>query len=1263
VDNQLPNNRSSLNTETLLLRFYREISVVLLFEFFPVWLPVIDPSRLSSLWIPMWSSEELFQQWEASQHMPSSLVSGFLSRLEPQQIHWGLFPDTNHHIDIWMVSGSLDFISHHLRAHHHSPMVAVVDSHFPKRLRKGQPSGLSSLGQEHCHWYKVRHEVVGGCTGFWGLLCSTIPVGLTTSVLRRTIGDFLDYSLRPTPFDISKPNISSIAFIRSDALLCPFHWDAVVAYATHFSRTGWGIRSLSPGELLKVFDFPARTRTDGLRVEHFNRLVPLSVLESWFRPWSSTLTSIEPERILLPGSPRRILPPVDETWIAPLQRFLPHSWIAGSLVTSKAAKRDDASAPTELWDQRLLLLFPYPLSFYNCLRTLLLRRLRRRLLRSFLLYLRTTYGSVWPTTLLRYRQELTGSRSLGISGRFRHKGGDSNSLSAALAHDVSQGAQVLYSFAGASWWEWDCGSTLVFWRWGPVNLPIARDGFVPYIASPLPKFRRRAPTPPSDKFDLYVEKLRAILTRRYVLSGPVKSLTQYFDVPKCDDIRMVYNGSSCGLNAALWTPNFWLPTPQSATRLLDFNFYSVDIDLGEMFLNYPLHTSLQAVSGIDITPFAVPLGFPPNKPIWLHWVRMWMGARPSPFFAVKYYYLAEEFIRGFHLDRNNIFHWSRIKFNLPGSPNYLPDLPWVMKWNDDAKAIANDLIAFVDDLRISGRTAEEAWQAGRVVASRLQYLGNQDAARKRRPPTLTPGAWAGAIFRVGEKFIRKSVTAEKWNKGRKLVQDLCKSCQLIDESGNLKSLEQDIYGNNASLISYKQLEIVRGFLGHLSMTFEILTPYLKGFHLTLAAHLPQRDQEGWKMSNAEWSQYLSYKFQNQMISEEEYFEYSQESKGHSTTPPTVVTPLPHLLQDLFALHTFFDKMDPPEINVRRSSTRVILYGFGDASGSGFGRSTLGPDGISCTYGVWGKDEENVSSNYREFSNIVSAVEEQGKLGNLKGVQYFLFTDNSTVEAGLHKGNTPSRKLFGLIVKLRAIQLQTDCDLFVSHVSGKRMMAQGTDGISRGNLKEGVASGQSMLSFIPLHLNALERQPNLKAWISEWAGTELEYLSPEDWFTRGHDIDGGELDSLGFWRPIYRSGTFVWLPSPASADVAMEELRKALIKRHTSTHIFICPRLLTYRWKKQLHKAADLVVSIPPGQDGWPLDMFEPLTLGFIFPFLDHPPWQLKSTPKMLSLARTMPGMFDKEGVAAGTILHEFFTRFRTIRTLSPGMVRRLLYFG
>jgi hypothetical protein len=117
----------------------------------------------------------------------------------------------------------------------------------------------------------------------------------------------------------------------------------------------------------------------------------------------------------------------------------------------------------------------------------------------------------------------------------------------------------------------------------------------------LPNFKRQSRIPLVHKRKLIADKLRTIIDRGYLVPGHVQSLIHYFDVPKADDIRLVYNGRSCGLNQATWAPNFWLPSARSALRVLHYNYFSVDLDLGEMFLNFPLHRDLQPYSGVDVT--------------------------------------------------------------------------------------------------------------------------------------------------------------------------------------------------------------------------------------------------------------------------------------------------------------------------------------------------------------------------------------------------------------------------------------------------------------------------------------------------------------------------------------------------------------------------------------------------------------------------------------------------------------------------------------
>jgi hypothetical protein len=44
---------------------------------------------------------------------------------------------------------------------------------------------------------------------------------------------------------------------------------------------------------------------------------------------------------------------------------------------------------------------------------------------------------------------------------------------------------------------------------------------------------------------------------------------------------------------------------------------------------------------------------------------------------------------------------------------------------------------------------------------------------------------------------------------------------------------------------------------------------------------------------------------------------------------------------------------------------------------------------------------------------------------------------------------------------------------VIHISGKRMMAQGTDGLSRADYMQGMMKGLGMVEFMPLHQDPFE----------------------------------------------------------------------------------------------------------------------------------------------------------------------------------------------
>jgi hypothetical protein len=133
-----------------------------------------------------------------------------------------------------------------------------------------------------------------------------------------------------------------------------------------------------------------------------------------------------------------------------------------------------------------------------------------------------------------------------------------------------------------------------------------------------------------------------------------------------------------------------------------------------------------------------------------------------------------------------------------------------------------------------------------------------------------------------------------------------------------------------------------------------------------------------------------------------------------------------------------------------------------------------------------------------------------------------------------------------------------------HVSGQRMIRQGTDGLSRGS-REALVGGNDFLLHVPLHLGALERQPlELQEWVDSWyAGVgQAKWLDPTDWFCEGHVRD-----------------FCVWAPPPAAADAALEQMAKAVHKRPHLTRLVLIPRLMTALWRKLMHKICDVVFSV------------------------------------------------------------------------------------
>jgi hypothetical protein len=142
----------------------------------------------------------------------------------------------------------------------------------------------------------------------------------------------------------------------------------------------------------------------------------------------------------------------------------------------------------------------------------------------------------------------------------------------------------------------------------------------------------------------------------------------------------------------------------------------------------------------------------------------------------------------------------------------------------------------------------------------------------------------------------------------------------------------------------------------------------------------------------------------------------------------------------------------------------------------------------------------------------------------------------------------------IVLRLKELELEFDLTLYVVHVSGRRMIAEVADGLSRADHGEGVMTGEHIEKYIPLRLTPTARESKVSSWIEDVTrDLDLKVLDETGWFD-------GEVHSFG---------NFVWSVPLAAAKVVVEQLGFARLKRPSAMHVIVVPRLMTGRWRRHL----------------------------------------------------------------------------------------------
>jgi hypothetical protein len=201
-----------------------------------------------------------------------------------------------------------------------------------------------------------------------------------------------------------------------------------------------------------------------------------------------------------------------------------------------------------------------------------------------------------------------------------------------------------------------------------------------------------------------------------------------------------------------------------------------------------------------------------------------------------------------------------------------------------------------------------------------------------------------------------------------------------------------------------------------------LFPDLKGIHLTLDSWRTGRDEYGWKRSRSNMEQ----------------LRRRGDPKGTlealSEDAPILVITVPRLEQDMKALLELTEALVPHAQSVRSKHILQVCYGFGDASGEGFGRNILLDGVVEWESGSWKEFYQTESSNRREFENLVLRLEAFAADHPDASIEVFMFTDNFVTECAYFKGILSNPVLFELVICLRKLELPSAWKFHVIHIA-------------------------------------------------------------------------------------------------------------------------------------------------------------------------------------------------------------------------------------
>jgi hypothetical protein len=425
-------------------------------------------------------------------------------------------------------------------------------------------------------------------------------------------------------------------------------------------------------------------------------------------------------------------------------------------------------------------------------------------------------------------------------------------------------------------------------------------------------------------------------------------------------------------------------------------------------------------------------------------------------------------------------------------------------------------------------------------------------------------------------------------------------------------------------------------------TYTWMNPYIKGLHLTINSWQPGRAEDGFKWSAKEKQDRQLLEFPCRRANKDCEGQAAAAVPLEEDVAPETVTPVARYLRDLDCLQDLTSHAKPPK-QLYRAAQQAAFFVIEDASGKGKGSAVVEQYGVNYQLGAWNLQWRMKSWNCREAENLTGRLERLLSTDFLKNHKVFLITDNSAFKGAYYKGLSHSRELLDIVFRIHKAERDGGFVLHVIHISGKRMKASGVNGLSRGDMTEGMMAGCDPLSFIPFDRGADERSGGqVSSWVRSWWQTK-----------KGTNFGGFTLKTITkdtMFKLQDLQGARLWMMPPAAMEVVMELLSKDHLAHPQWPHVFVVPCLMTHFWRKDLMKSANLYFTMPAELPFWAPSQFEPLIVAVNLP-LSHVarhtgPWLVKGTPEGERTEQTLrrafkggdpndPELYDLEGVMCG----------------------------